>query len=102
MQAPNAGPQPWEQKAPRGREGDRISGHAGGVRMGAAGSGGGPSQQSGVAFLDNEISPPWVLLEPASSQINLNGPFVPRVKGLRDVMGLLLTHPSPALPLPRA
>lgn len=99
MQAPNAGPQPWEQKAPRGRQRDRKSGHAGGARMGAAG---GPSQQSGVAFLDNEISPPRVLLEPAGSQINLNGPFVPRVKGVRDVMGLLLTHPSPALPLPPA
>lgn len=101
MQAPNAGQQPWEQKAPRGREGDRKSGHAGGARMGAGG-GGGPSQQSGVAFLDNEISPPRVLLEPAGSQITLNGPFVPRVKGLRDVMGLLLTHPSPALALPPA
>lgn len=76
MQAPDAGPQPWEQKAPRGRERDKKS-----PRVGVAGTGvGGASQQSGAAFLDNEISPPGVLLEPASSQINLNGPFVPRVK----------------------
>lgn len=57
------GPEPWEQNTPRGRE-----------------AGWAPSQQSGTAFLDNEISPPPVLLGPAGSQINLNEPFVPRVK----------------------
>ena len=60
--------------------------HVGGRETGRAGVlvgrgwGWGASQQSGAASLDNEISPPRVLLESAGSQINLNGPFVPRVK----------------------
>ena len=58
--------------------GGRETGRAG-VLVGQGG-GGGASQQSGAVFLDHEISPPRVLLEPASSQINLNRPFVPRVK----------------------
>ena len=47
MQAPGPGRQPWEQPDPRGREGGRA-GRAGGA----------PSRQSGIAFLDDELSYP--------------------------------------------
>lgn len=68
MQAPGPGRQPWEQTAPRGREGGRA-GRAGGAPP------------------DNLVLLFWIINSPTPSAArasqqptNLNGPFVPHVK----------------------
>ena len=69
MQAPDAGPQPWEQKAPRGRKRDRKSPRVGGAGTGV---GGPPSNLVLLSWIMKSPHPGCCWSQPAAKSTSMD------------------------------